>query len=219
MSATAEPHASLYAPDAYLAPDPALIVRQYPFAMLVTTSAAGIHATSTPLLFETDDSTKTLIGHLSRRNQHAMSLHSEQPALAIFTGPHAYISASWYEARPTVPTWNYVAAQVRGRLEPIDDEAGQLKILQRTATMLERGNATPWKLEHAPAGRVATLLPMIRSFRLTVERIEGVTKLSQAQPASDQLRVIQHLLAQGDGNSLEIARLMAELQNQGSGAS
>lgn len=98
------------------------------------------------------------------------------------------------------------------RIEPIDDDAHQLEILRRTAGVLERENATPWTLEQAPAGRVELLLPMIRSFRLAIESIEGVTKLSQRQPAPDRLRVIQHLLDRGDGDSTEIARLMAHLQ-------
>lgn len=202
----------LYAPKDYVAPDVAAIVTQHPFAQLVTTSAAGIHATSTPLFFETDGDRTTMVGHISRRNAHAVSLHEGQDALAIFAGPHAYISSSWYEARPTVPTWNYVTAHVRGKLTPIDDAPGQLAVLRRIAHLLEGGSAKPWTLEQAPPGRVDMLLPMIRSFRIRVESMEGVTKLSQTQPPSDRLRVMRHLLDRGDGDSVAIARLMAHLQ-------
>jgi transcriptional regulator len=203
--------ARLYAPAAYAAQDPLEIVRQYPFALLVTTGESGILATSTPLFLETDDSRDVLVGHMAGANQHAASLERDQPALAVFAGPHAYISASWYRARPTVPTWNYVAAHVRGRIEPIDEPASQLDVLRRTAAMLEGGNETPWTLEQAPPGRVDFLLPKIRAFRLRIERVEGVTKLSQTHPAGDRLSVIRHLLERRDGNSVEIARLMAQL--------
>lgn len=198
----------LYAPDAYAASDPAAIVQQYPFALLITTGSAGILATSTPMFFESDEDRGALVGHMARRNPQAASLAAGQSALAVFSGPHAYISASWYRARPTVPTWNYLSAHVRGVLEPIDDDQRQLAILRRTAAVLERDSAQPWSLDQAPAGRVEFLLPQIRSFRITIERIEGVTKLNQTHPASDRLRVIEQLLERGDGDSTEIARLM-----------
>jgi transcriptional regulator len=77
---------------------------------------------------------------------------------------------------------------------------------------MERNSNHPWALDQAPEGRVNSLLPNIRGFRLTIARIEGVTRLSQKHPQSDQLRVIQSLLAQGDGDSVQIARLIAGLQ-------
>lgn len=201
----------LHAPDAYAAADPAAIVRQYPFAVLVTNTDRGMLATSVPLFFERDDSTATMVGHMARRNPQAAELATGQSALAIFSGPHAYISASWYRERPTVPTWNYLSAHVRGRIEPIDDDATQLRILQHTAQRIEGDDATAWTLEQAPAGRVQALLSMIRSFRLTVERIEGVTKLNQTHGPGDRLRVIEQLLARQSDGDREIAQLMARL--------
>lgn len=201
----------LYAPDDYAAKDPAAIVQQYPFALLITPSPMGILATSTPIFFETDDDRSALVGHVARRNPQAESLEMGQPALAVFSGPHTYISASWYEARPTVPTWDYLCAHVRGRLEPIDDRERTLAILRRTAEVMERGNANAWTMEQAPPGRVDFLLPQIRAFRIEIERIEGVTKLNQTHPVSDRQRVMQQLISRGDENSREIARLMAQL--------
>lgn len=118
----AEP--SLFVPDQYAVADPAAIVREYPFALLVTVASNGIHATSIPMYFETDDTCQTLVGHMARRNQQASSLRAGQQGLAVFVGPHAYISSSWYEAKPEVPTWNFVAAHVRGTIHPIDDHGG-----------------------------------------------------------------------------------------------
>jgi len=201
----------LYAPQPYAAADPAAIVRTYPFALLITHPAGEMLASSIPMFFETDDCERTLVGHLARRNPHAESLGAGQRALAVFSGPHAYISAAWYRDRPTVPTWNYVSAHVRGRLEPIDDPAQQLAILRRTAEVMERNAPEPWRLEDAPPGRVDFLLPMIRSFRITVERIEGVTKLNQTHGPGDRLRVIERLLAGDDEGGRQIARLMAQL--------
>lgn len=201
----------MYAPGAYAAADPVSIVRKYPFAHLITATGEETFATPTPMFFETDDTVTTLIGHMTRINPQAQTLQDGQRVLAIFPGPHTYISASWYKTLLTVPTWDYVSAQIRGRLETIDDDAGQIKVLRRVAEVLERDSEHPWTLEQAPPGKVQQLLPRIRSFRITIERIEGVTKLNQTHPPSDRMLVIQQLLARTDSDSREIARLMAHL--------
>lgn len=202
---------TMYSPSAFAAADPVSIVRKYPFAHLITATGDETYATPTPIFFETDDTVATLVGHMTRINPQAQTLQSSQSVLAIFPGPHTYISASWYKTLLTVPTWDYVSAQIRGRLEIIDDDAGQIKVLRRVAEVLERDNEHPWTLEQAPPGKVQQLLPRIRSFRITVERIEGVTKLNQTHPPSDRMLIIQQLLARQDSDSREIARLMAHL--------
>ena len=202
---------ALYAPPAYAAADPASIVRRHPFATLVTMSGGRFHATPTPIFFEPEGQTALMIGHMARQNAQAQAFEAGQPALAIFQGPHTYVSASWYVERPSVPTWNYVAAQAHGVLEPIDDPAEQIAVLRRTAEALE-GESAAWTLEKAPPGRVDDLLPRIRAFRLRVEALEGVTKLSQMNPPADRLHVIRHLLDRGDAVPVAIARLMAQLQ-------
>lgn len=210
--AKSETGPSLFAPPLYAAADPSAIVEAYPFALLVTPAeGGGTHATSTAVFFERDDDRTSLVGHMARRNPHAQALAEGQSALAVFWGPHAYISSRWYSAKPEVPTWNYLQAHVRGVLEPIDDPEAQLAVLRRTAEVLERKGEPPWTLEQAPDGRVDFLLPLIRSFRIRIDRIEGVTKLSQGHPAADRLRVIDGLLAEGDEGGREIARLMAAL--------
>lgn len=131
----------------------------------------------------------------------------------MFTGPHAYISAKWYQERPTVPTWNYLAAQLRGVIEPLDAPDEQLAILMLTASRLERESAAPWTIEQAPPGRVDELLPRIRSFRINVESFEGAAKLNQAQPPSDRERVVAALESRAGCGDLEIARLMRDLDS------
>lgn len=201
----------MYAPDAFIAADPAAIVRSYPFAVVTTWSAGKLFATCTPLFFETAGSEAIMVGHLARINPHAQAMESGQPVLATFNGPHTYISSSWYRARPSVPTWNYVAAQVRGRLETIDDAEQQLEILRHSAAITEADAAVPWTLESAPPGRVDALLPRIRAFRVHVEDISGVTKLNQIQPPSDLPLIIRELLQKRDPQATEIARMMSLL--------
>ena len=207
-----QPNSNMYVPASYAAPDPRAIAREFPFATLTTVGPEGPLATLAPIFFETEAADEMrLIGHMARRNVQASMLENGQRALVLFNGPHAYISASWYRERPTVPTWNYVSAQVSGTLAPIDDPAEQLGILRLTAERLEGKSDGAWTLEQAPPGRVEELVPFIRSFRISIEAIGGATKLSQAQPASDRLRVIDALELRGRSGDLEIARRMRAL--------
>lgn len=204
----------MYVPPHYAAGDASrlrALIERYPFALLVSGGAEGCWATSLPLVYETDDPAETrLIGHLARRNGHAQALETTRAALAVFSGPNAYISSRWYIAKPEVPTWNYVAVQARGELEIFRDEETTRFVLDRTTTVVERGKPAAWTLAEAPAGRVEALLPYIVAFRLTIRQLEGVTKLSQTMPQANRLNVIRGLLASGGEGELAIARLMAE---------
>lgn len=190
MDSQKPPLPSPYTKGPYGAPDPAELVRRHPFATIISRQ---LEVTATPIFFESDGNQDTLVGHMHRANAHAASLAKGDPALAVCIGPHAYVSPSWYVDRPTVPTWNYVMAIVRGTIEPIDDETGQLAVLRRSTEILERHFERPWTIEDAPEGRVAQLLPRTRSFRIHVESIDGITKLSQTHPPGDRTRVIDGL--------------------------
>ena len=179
-----------YRKPAYEAADPVAIVGAYPFATIVS---GALHATFAPVVWERDGDVSTLVGHLARRGTHAPSMRDGEPVLAIFSGPHAYISPRWYGEKPEVPTWDYIAAHVRGRLEPIDGEEAQEAVLRRTIDMIEQGFDQPWSIDDAPEGRVRTLIPYIRSFRIHVDTIEGTTKLSQTHPESDRARIVAGL--------------------------
>lgn len=205
------PPPSQYAEGPYGASDPAALVRQYPFATLLS---PDLHATATPILFETKSAT-TMIGHMARRNPHAAAMAAGQAVLALFNGPHTYISPRWYIEKPTVPTWNYVGARVRGTLEPIDDNATQLAILRQTIDTMESLWADPWTLDDAPDGKVEQLLPMIRSFRIHVKSIDGTTKLSQTHPIGDRERIIAGLTSDmaHNGDAVAIAALMRYLKD------
>jgi transcriptional regulator len=177
----------------YVAQDAPAIVRAYPFATLISTQ---LHAAFAPIVMERDDSDATLVGHLPRRSLAAQAMRDGERVLAIFSGPHAYISPRWYVEKPEVPTWDYVAALVWGRLDMVDDDAGQEAILRRTTELVEAGFDAPWTIDDAQEGRVPTLLPLIRSFRIHIETIEATTKLSQTHPEADRLRMIAGLRAQ-----------------------
>lgn len=201
----------MYVPAHYAAPDARALIRQYPFANVVTVTDAEAFATSTPLVFETDAQDETrLLGHVALRNPHAEQLTRAQPVLAIFNGPDAYISPRWYVEKPEVPTWNYLAVQLRGKLQPILDIEDTQAVLVRLTAVMERGAERPWRLEDATPGRIDYLLPKIRAFRITIDSLDAAAKLSQSHPPTDRLRVIRGLLSESDASGRELARIMAE---------
>lgn len=202
----------MFVPKAYMAPDPLAVIADYPFGQIITSSDNLPYATSVPMyLVEGPDGERQLIGHMARHNPHAATLSAGQKAVATFNGPNTYVSASWYEDQPTVPTWNYIAAQVRGTLTPVDDADEQMEIMRVTIAQSEAGSGTTWLLEHAPDGKVDSLAPRIRSFRIVVTHIDAVTKLSQTHPVADQERVVKALEQRGSVQGIEIARHMRGL--------
>jgi transcriptional regulator len=127
--------------------------------------------------------------------------------LTIFSGPHAYVSPSWYGVSPMVPTWNYLAVHVYGRLELIDDEATLLSLLQDTAAKYEAPRAQPWTFTNDDP-YVQKLLKAIVGFRIVISRIEGKWKLGQNHSAEVRRSAAERLIEQGDPDSQAIGRLM-----------
>src|SRR5262245_29746846 len=179
------------------------------FATLVSAGTGGQAASHLPLLLErTSGSSGTLLGHMARANRQ-WDVAAGQEVLAIFSGPHGYVSPQWYEASGVVPTWNYVAVHAYGRLELIENEAEVESLLTRMVEVYEAAQPQPWRL-HEPAAFVSRMIRQIVAFRLPIARLEGKWKLNQNRPAEQRERVIAALSRQADENSREIARLMRE---------
>ena len=181
----------------------------YSFATLVSQSGGEPFASHLPLLLDRDSGPSgTLIGHMARANPQWQEA-AGQRVLAIFSGPHAYISPTWYEAEKVVPTWNYVAVHAYGRLELIEDGGEVETVLRRTIETYEASQPRPWRLDESPEF-VARLTQQIVAFRIPIERIEGKWKLNQNQPSDRRAKVIAKLHSRLDENSQEIACLMRE---------
>jgi transcriptional regulator len=147
-----------------------------------------------------------LIGHMARANPQWREADGRR-VLAIFSGPHAYISPSWYEAEQVVPTWNYVAVHVYGTLRLVNDDAAALQIVRDMVARYERGRAQPWRLED-DAEFLGRMVKAIVGFHIDIDRIEGKWKLSQNHPPARRERVSAALLESGDPAAIELARLM-----------
>ena len=139
------------------------------------------------------------IGHLARPNPQARGAIGE--ALAIFQGPEAYITPSWYATKratgKVVPTWNYVAIHAYGTVEFFDDRERLRDVVTRLTERQETPRAEPWAVTDAPADFIEGMLNGIVGFALPIARLEGKWKMSQNRPAEDRAGVIAGLEAEG----------------------
>jgi transcriptional regulator len=187
-------------------------IERYDFGLLVT-QGGGLIASQVPLLVERRDGKLYLLGHLARPNPQCAALDTDE-ALAVFHGPHAYISPTWYGAGPAVPTWNYASVHAYGASRTIADKDWLNDLLRRLSARHEAREATPWRMQDQPEPFLNGMLGGIIGFELAVSRLEGKFKLSQNRPAADRPRIIAALEARDDPDSHGVAGLMREREAQ-----
>ena len=130
--------------------------------------------------------------------------------LAIFPGPHAYISPGWYDAGPAVPTWNYASVHAYGTARAIGDREWLRDLVDRLSTRHEAREAAPWRMRDLPQAYLEAMLGGIVGIEIEVSRLEGKFKLSQNRPAGDRPRIIAALEEREDEGSREVAVLMRQ---------
>ncbi|MGP0069275.1 MAG: FMN-binding negative transcriptional regulator [Isosphaeraceae bacterium] len=201
----------MYIPAAFAEPDTARLhefIRRNGFAVLTSQGEGGLIASHLPFLLDAEAGPHgQLLGHMARANPQWRDVRGE--AMAIFSGPHAYVSPSWYEAEGTVPTWNYVAVHAYGGFQIIEDRVGTLDILRRSVSTYESTRPEPWAFDES-APHVESMLKAIVGFRIEISRLEGKWKLSQNHPEERRMKVIRALEARPDEDSRAIARMMSE---------
>jgi transcriptional regulator len=181
---------------------------------LVTLTEAGLEASHIPMLYDpapaADGSAPhgTLYGHLAKANPQWQRFRSDTDAMAIFQGPDAYITPSWYETKretgKVVPTWNYVAIHAYGRLRIFQDAAELLDLVTRLTKRHESPRDKPWAVSDAPSDYIDGMLKGIVGLALPVTRLEGKWKMSQNRPAVDHPHIIDGLRADGAGDVADI---------------
>jgi transcriptional regulator len=205
----------VYVPPHFDASDPAwchALIRREPFGVLVSVDATGApFATHLPFLVEeTPGPLGTLLGHVARANPQWRQFAAGGPALAIFAGPHTYVSPSWYGTHPSVPTWNYVAVHAYGVPRLIEDPGRVDALLARLVETHEAGRPAPWRFASLAADYVAGMRRGIVAFEIPIDRLEGKAKLSQNRGAADRARVRAALAADGDPRARAVAALMPD---------
>jgi len=190
---------TVYVPAHFAADDRAAVARlvhDYPFATLVTPGIPEPFVTHLPLLHVADcEPHGTLLGHFARSNPHAAAPVAE--SIAIFHGPHAYVSPSWY-AEPTtaVPTWNYAVVHAHGTMQLAEDPAETRAVLDLLVHRFESTRPQPWQLG-LDGKRLAAMVGAIIGFRIRVKRIEAKFKMSQNRGPGDRDRVASALSDEG----------------------
>ncbi len=185
------------------------------FAILVSSNDGKLNATHIPLLLKSDEGENGfLYGHIAKANYQWENIAED--VLAIFHGPHKYISSSWYENSQTVPTWNYVAVHVQGKIKILDDRDSKAKIVSEIVNYFE-GDDSKYKLAELSLQSFENLLKGIVAFKIVITGLEGKQKLSQNHPADRQLKVINRLEKNTDEDSIEIVKRMKKNLNQNKG--
>ncbi len=167
-------------------------------ATLVTLTADGLIASHVPMLLDPEPTPYgTLLGHVARPNPQARGSVPGVQALAIFQGPDAYITPSWYATKrnngKVVPTWNYVTIHAYGPVEFFNDTERLRAIVTRLTEREERARTEPWAVTDAPADFIDGMLKGIVGFALPIARLEGKWKMSQNRPAQDRVGVVAGL--------------------------
>jgi transcriptional regulator len=183
----------VYRPDYTDETDPeriASILREHPFAVIVTSGAGVADAVHVPVVH--DPVRNVLEGHLARVNPAVRALDGAA-VLAVFNGPHGYVSPRWYVERPNVPTWNYAAIHVRGTARLLDGDAA-IGVLRRLTAANEPVGG--WVFDPDAAYERA-LMRAIVAFEIAIESIEAKLKLNQNKTPADRAGVVAALLASG----------------------
>ena len=206
----------MYLPSAFRQDDLAELHAQMqasPFALLTSAGAAGVQASHLPLLLAPDEGEfGTLYGHFARANPHWRDLQGGAEALAVFSGPDAYISPGWYPAKAehgkVVPTWNYIAVHAYGQAEVFDEAERLLQLVSRLSALHEAERPQPWAVSDAPREYIDSMLRAIVGFALPIQRIEGKWKLGQNRSKADQTGVREGLAASSEARDRELAAQM-----------
>jgi transcriptional regulator len=142
--------------------------------------------------------------HVARANPQWQGIARSPQVLAVFAGPHGYVSPTWYAERGGVPTWNYAVVHAHGEAVCIDDAEHKRKHVEALAAKYERGSRAPWVPDYD-----VRRLGGIVGIEIRIGRLEGKFKLSQNRSAADRAEVIAQLAATGRGGDAALARLMA----------
>ncbi|HND30882.1 MAG TPA: FMN-binding negative transcriptional regulator [Myxococcota bacterium] len=181
---------------------------RYPFATLISGDGEGLDISHLPLLLSTD-APRRLQGHMARANPQWRSMEGKEVRV-LFQGPHGYISPSWYEEAQAVPTWNYMAVHIWGRVRLVQEPEPLLELLERLVQREEARFSTPWVLDRSDDW-TRSLLAGIVGFEIDILRMEGKFKLSQNRPPASRQKVVATLAQSPEPSDQELARWMAEI--------
>ena len=172
-------------------------IASHPFAFLIASDKKGIPAaTQIPVFLEEDGDRKVLRGHIMRNTDHHKALLENPNVLVIFTGPHCYVSATWYTNPSQGSTWNYMSVHARGMIRFLDEQA-LIDVLRKTSLHFENNNAeAPTIYDNLPKEYTSRMIKAIVPFEIGITQMENVFKLSQNRDKESYLNIIKKLREQ-----------------------
>ena len=199
------------------------ILRDFNFALLVTAGPEGLEATHLPLLHEPDTKGQgfgRLLGHLARGNGQCRAMErlaeAGGEALAVFQGPHAYVSPTWYgdNGPATVPTWNYLAVHIYGQPRLHTEPEATESILKKLASRQESSLPEPWTMERMDAAQITRMRRGVLAFELPIGRLEAKAKLSQNRTAEQRRSLEGEWRGANHDDSRALAAWMERLRGE-----
>lgn len=173
------------------------IMREYPFATLITYSKCGIEATHLPVILTSINGCDVIQAHIAKVNNIWKKTTENSEVLLVFNGPNAYVSPNYYptkkESGRAVPTWNYVVVHVKGRISFVHDKQWIYGMMDSLTSLHESNQEVPWSISDAPDSYIEKMLPAIVGIEITIDSIEGQWKLSQNQPKVNKWGVVAAL--------------------------
>jgi transcriptional regulator len=186
----------------------AAFIRHYSFATFITEEGGAPFASHLPMLFRPETGSHgTLLSHMARANPQWQHFVSGREALAVFHGPHGYVSPSWYQTEPAVPTWNYAVVHAYGVPKVFSDRERVVSLLRETVSVYESPFERPWP-GNLPDDYRDKMMQGIVAFEIPVTRMEGKFKLGQNRSAADTQGVFDALSRSDDADSRALAQLM-----------
>jgi len=183
-------------------------LNDHPFAFLIGSDSTGKQvATQIPILVQEREGEWYLQGHIMRNTDHHKAFNENSQVLAVFTGPHTYVSASWYTNPQIGSTWNYMSIHINGKIS-FQPEGDLISLMQKLTLKFENNNTnSPTIFDNLPNEFLNKMLPAIVAFEIKVEEMENVFKLSQNRDEQSYRNIIARLEELG-GNSALVANEM-----------
>ena len=186
------------------------VIREYPFATLITHSKSGIEVNHLPVILTKVNGKDVIQAHIAKVNKVWESVENGTEVLIIFNGPNCYISPNYYptkkESGKAVPTWNYVVVHVKGNISFIHDQQWVYNMINTLTNEHESNQATPWSITDAPETYINKMLPAIVGIEISIDSIEGQWKLSQNQPEINKFGVVKGLFEKGENKVSDLVK-------------
>jgi transcriptional regulator len=183
-------------------------MQQNAFALITGAGEKYPVATQIPLEIKVKEGIFFLEGHLMRKTDHHIAFEKNSNVLVLFTGPHCFVSASWYTNPSVGSTWNYITVHAKGKITFMD-EAGTVNAVKAVSDKYE-GHTSAGAFNNLPKEYIDHMVKAIVGFSIEVESIDNVFKLSQNRDEASQKNIIEQLNKRGDDNAVAIAKEMEQ---------